>query len=276
MRHLRRVDPHLRAIIDRIGPCRLQPHPDRFGALVRSIISQQISTKAATSINQKLVAICGEPHRPHRLIELGEGSLRSVGLSGAKARYVLNLAEAVASGQVPLDEIDDCWDEPTIVKTLTSVKGIGVWTAEMFLIFVLNRPDVLPAGDLGIRAALKDRHGLVELPRPSECFALAELWRPYRTVASWYIWRRDSARPPVIAAVEEEAHRRSAGASRLETAPRAVGDRANRAMTFPPDLERRRVGIPAKAGTPTRDFNEGRSQPKLDFGLQPVRPLGIK
>jgi len=205
VRYLRRVDPHLRAIIDRIGPCRLEPHLDRFGALVRSIISQQISSKAAISINQRLTTIGGEPHRPRRLIELGEASLRSVGLSSAKARYVLNLAEAVASGQVPLDEIDDSWDEPTIVETLTSVKGIGVWTAEMFLIFVLNRPDVLPASDLGIRAALKDRHGLVELPKPRECFALAEPWRPYRTVASWYIWRRvDTARLPAVAAVAEE------------------------------------------------------------------------
>jgi DNA-3-methyladenine glycosylase II len=206
VRHLRRVDPHLRAIIDRIGPCRLEPHPDRFGALVRSIISQQISTKAAMSINQRLTTLGGEPHRPRRLIELGEASLRTVGLSSAKARYVLNLAEAVDSGQVPLDEIDDSWDEPTIVETLTSVKGIGVWTAEMFMIFVLNRPDVLPASDLGIRAALKDRHGLAELPKPRECFALAETWRPYRTIASWYVWRRiDTATMPAVAAVDVEA-----------------------------------------------------------------------
>jgi DNA-3-methyladenine glycosylase II len=189
VRHLRRVDPHLRSIINRVGPCLLAPRPDRFGALVRSIIGQQISSKAARSINDRLIAIGGEPHRPRRLIELGEASLRSCGLSGAKARYVLNLAEAVASGHVPLDDIDNSWDEPRIVETLTSVKGIGVWTAEMFLIFVLNRPDVLPASDLGVRAGLKDRHGLAALPRPKECFALAELWRPYRSIASWYLWR---------------------------------------------------------------------------------------
>jgi DNA-3-methyladenine glycosylase II len=204
VRHLRRVDPHLKTIIDRVGPCRLEPYPDRFSALVRSIISQQISTKAARSINERLIAIGGEPHRPQRLIALGEPALRTAGLSGAKARYVLNLAEAVASGQVPLDEIDDSWDEPTIIKTLTAVKGIGAWTAEMFLIFVLNRPDVLPASDLGVRAGLRDRHGLAELPRPSECFALAEMWRPYRSIASWYLWRRvDTAAAPAIAAVEE-------------------------------------------------------------------------
>ncbi|MFI5455194.1 MAG: DNA-3-methyladenine glycosylase family protein [Isosphaerales bacterium] len=189
VRHLRRVDPQLRAIIDRVGPCRLEPHPDRFGALVRSIISQQISSKAAASINRRLVALGGEPHQPARLIELGEASLRTVGLSSAKARYVLNLAEAVASGQVPLDDFDDSWDDQAITQALTAVKGIGVWTAEMFLIFALNRRDILPASDLGVRVALRDRHGLDELPRPRDCHALAESWRPYRTIASWYIWK---------------------------------------------------------------------------------------
>ncbi len=144
------------------------------------------------SINQRLMAIGGEPHHPSRLLELGEDSLRSVGLSGAKARYVLNLAEAVASGQVPLDAFDDSWDDAAIIQSLTAVKGIGVWTAEMFLIFVLNRPDVLPAGDLGVRAGLRDRHGLAELPAPRECHALAEHWRPYRSIASWYIWRANA------------------------------------------------------------------------------------
>jgi DNA-3-methyladenine glycosylase II len=132
----------------------------------------------------------GDPHGPERLIALGEAKLRSAGLSAAKARYVLNLAEAVASSALPLDEFDDSWDDDAITQALTAVKGIGVWTAEMFLIFAMNRPDVFPAGDLGVRAALKERHGLIELPRPRDCHALAEAWRPYRTVASWYIWRR--------------------------------------------------------------------------------------
>ena len=115
--------------------------------------------------------------------------MRTVGLSSAKARYVLNLAEAVASGQVPLDEFDDSWDDQAITQSLTAIKGIGVWTAEMFLIFVLNRPDILPASDLGVRVGLRDRHGLAELPRPRDCHSLAEIWRPYRTIASWYIWK---------------------------------------------------------------------------------------
>jgi DNA-3-methyladenine glycosylase II len=190
VRHLRRVDPHMRTLIDRIGPCRLEPHPDRFSALVRSIVGQQISTTAARSINQKLVALSGDPPRPERLIELGEVQLRTAGLSSAKARYILNLAEAVVRGEVPIDQFDDTWDDETIIRSLVAVKGIGVWTAEMFLIFVMNRPDVFPAGDLGVRAALRERHGLAELPAPRDCHPLAEAWRPYRTVASWYIWRR--------------------------------------------------------------------------------------
>jgi DNA-3-methyladenine glycosylase II len=189
VKHLRRVDPKLREVIRRIGPCRLSPRPDRFGTLVNSIVAQQISSKAAASINQRLHALGGQPHHHARLTELGETALRSVGLSANKARYVLNLAEAVASGTVPLDAIDDTWEDSAIIAALTSVKGIGVWTAEMFLIFSLNRLDVLPVHDLGIRAALRDLNGLSELPRPKECAALAEHWRPYRTVASWYIWQ---------------------------------------------------------------------------------------
>ncbi len=108
-------------------------------------------------------------------------------------------------GKCRSTRFDDSWDEPTITETLTLVKGIGVWTAEMFLIFVLNRPDVLPASDLGVRAGLRDRHGLAELPKPRECHALAEPWRPYRTIASWYIWRRvDTARLAAAAAVKEK------------------------------------------------------------------------
>jgi DNA-3-methyladenine glycosylase II len=189
VKHLRRVDPHLRSIIDRVGPCRLEPHIDRFSALVRSIIGQQISSKAAISINRRLVEMGGEPHHPTRLIELGEATLRTVGLSSAKARYVLNLAEAVASAQLPLDQFDDSWDDEAITQSLTAIKGIGVWTAEMFLIFALNRPDILPASDLGVRVGLRDRHGLAELPKPRDCHALAEAWRPYRTIASWYLWK---------------------------------------------------------------------------------------
>jgi DNA-3-methyladenine glycosylase II len=189
VRHLRRVDPWLRQVIKRVGPCQLSPRPDRFGTLVNSIIAQQISSKAAAAINHRLHALGGQPHQPERLLALGEVDLRSVGLSAGKARYVLNLADAVSSGSVPLDAFDETWDDAAITASLTSIKGIGIWTAEMFLIFSLNRPDVLPASDLGVRAALQGRHSLSDLPRPKECHALAEPWRPYRTIASWYIWQ---------------------------------------------------------------------------------------
>jgi DNA-3-methyladenine glycosylase II len=189
VRRLHRVDPHLRARIRKVGPCRLDPRPDRFGTLVRSIVAQQISARAAASINLRLHGLAGDPHRPDRLLSLGEAPLRSVGLSTSKARYVLNLAEAVATGAVPLEAFDDSWGDDAIVASLSSIKGIGVWTAEMFLIFSLNRADVLPVHDLGIRTGLRDRHGLAELPKPRQCPPLAEAWRPYRTVACWYIWR---------------------------------------------------------------------------------------
>ena len=197
VRHLRRVDPHMRTLIDRFGPCRLEPHPDRFSAIERSIVGQQISTMAARSINQKLLAAQRRPSAARTLDPgLGGSSSRTAGLSSAKARYILNLAEAVVRGELPIDEFDDTWDDETIVRSLVAVKGIGVWTAEMFLIFVMNRPDVFPAGDLGVRAALRERHGLAELPAPRDCHPLVEAWRPYRTVASWYIWRGiDTQRP---------------------------------------------------------------------------------
>ena len=132
--------------------------------------------------------------------------MRGVGLSGVKARYVLNLAEAVASAAVPLDAIDDSWEDTKVTEALVSIKGIGVWTAEMFLIFALNRPDVLPGGRPGRALGLRDRHGLAELPRPRDCHALAEHWRPYRSIASWYLWRsNDTPQEVVIAAVEELA-----------------------------------------------------------------------
>ncbi len=186
--HLRRLDPKWAAIIDEVGPCKLEPRPDRFGTLVRAIIGQQISSKAAASIDRRVRDLAGEIHEPEGILRLGEAGLRTCGLSGVKARYVLNLAQAVKDGSVPLDEVH-AWEDEAIVAALTSIKGIGPWTAEMFLIFALGRQDVLSVGDLGIRAGLKSFHGLEELPNPKVCRELAEPWRPYRTVAMWYLWK---------------------------------------------------------------------------------------
>ena len=130
----------------------------------------------------------GDPHRPDALLALGEEKLRTVGISGVKARYILNLSDAVHSGALPLHRFGRLSDE-AIIERLTSVKGIGVWTAQMFLIFAMNRPDVLPVGDLGIRAALRLMFGLAAHATPAECHALTEALRPYRSIAMWYLWR---------------------------------------------------------------------------------------
>lgn len=186
--HLRSVDEKWAARIEKVGPCRLELRPDRFGTLVRAIVGQQISTKAARSIDQRLRDLAGDPHDPESILKVGFDGLRSVGLSGVKARYVLNLCEAVLSRQVPLDEFHE-WDDESIVASLTSIKGVGPWTAEMFLVFSLGRPDVISPGDLGIRAGLKNHHGLEEMPSPKRCRELAEPLRPYRSIAMWYLWR---------------------------------------------------------------------------------------
>lgn len=186
--HLLAVDPDWSALIDRVGPCVLRPRPDRFPLLIRAIVGQQISTKAAASIDARLRALGSDPHTPEALIALGEAGVKSAGTSFVKARYILNVAEAVQAGRVPLHRFGRLSDE-AIIESLTSIKGVGVWTAQMFLIFVMNRPDVLPSGDLGVRVALRNRFGLEELPNPRECQALTEAWRPHRTVAMWYLWR---------------------------------------------------------------------------------------
>ncbi len=185
--HLRSLDEKWAALIDRAGPCRLVARPDRFGTLVRAIIGQQISSKAAATIDKKLRGLSGDPHMPESLITLGIDGIRSAGLSGVKAQYVLNLAEAVRSVAVPIDRFHE-WEDDAIIASLTSIKGVGAWTAEMFLIFCLNRPDVLSVGDLGIRVGLKKHHGLEELPSPKLCRELTETLRPYRSVAMWYLW----------------------------------------------------------------------------------------
>jgi DNA-3-methyladenine glycosylase II len=186
--HLRASDPRWPPLIARVGPCRLRPQRDRFRLLVRAIIGQQISTKAAASIEARLHALAGTPFEPAGLLALDEPSLRQAGLSARKAAYVRDLAAAVHHGRLSLSRIGT-WNDQAIVERLTEVKGIGRWTAEMFLIFGLNRPDVLPVTDLGIRVALRRYFDLPDLPTPAQCEQLAEPWRPHRTVAMWYLWR---------------------------------------------------------------------------------------
>lgn len=186
--HLSASDARLADLIERVGPCLLRPRKDRFGVLVRAIVGQQISTRAAETIAGRLLEKTGAPYRHDAILALSDDELRGCGLSSQKVKYVRALSEHVRDGKVRLQRMHRMDDEE-IIKALTQVPGIGRWTAEMFLIFSLNRPDVLPVSDLGIRAGLRDHHDLADLPAPRRCVELAEPWRPYRSVAMWYLWK---------------------------------------------------------------------------------------
>lgn len=186
-RHLQVADPVMAAIIDAVGPFTLRLERDRFVMLVRSIISQQISTSAARSIRRRLQELAPDM-RSETLAQFSMGQLRSVGLSPQKASYITDLAHKVSDGAVDLRQIGRLSDE-RIVEQLTQVRGIGRWTAQMFLIFSLGRLDVFPHDDLGVRTAIRNRYGLDDLPDKQTAHAIAAPWRPYASVASWYCWR---------------------------------------------------------------------------------------
>ena len=189
VRHLRQSDPILREVIRRAGPYALKLKRDRFQALVYSILAQQISGKAAAAMRKKLEDLAGpEGLTPRRISALSFEELRGAGLSRQKASYILDLAQRVHTGTLTLDRLARCSDD-TVIESLIEVKGIGVWTAHMFLIFSLGRLDVLPHGDYGVRSAIQKLYGLEELPDRETCHRIAERWRPYASIASWYCWR---------------------------------------------------------------------------------------
>ncbi|MCS7046078.1 MAG: DNA-3-methyladenine glycosylase [Gemmataceae bacterium] len=188
-RHLARHDAVMKRLIDSIGPCTLHPDHDHFGTLVRSIIAQQISTKAARAIAERLVKVLGRRGlRPESILEASDETLRGAGLSANKARSLRDLAQKCCDGHVPLRRLADLDDE-AVVETLTLVHGIGRWTAEMFLIFSLGRLNVLPVGDYGLRAGVQKHYQLGRLPDRDTLTALAQPWRPFCSIATWYIWR---------------------------------------------------------------------------------------
>jgi len=189
IRHLRRVDRRMSEVIDAVGPCTLKPRRERFAMLARSIIAQQISVAAARTINARVVELVS-PGRlsAEALMAVSPQQLRAAGVSQQKAGYLLDLASRVASGEVRLTGLARRDDE-TIIADLVKVKGIGRWTAQMFLIFALGRPDVLAEDDLGLRSAVKRIHNLAEMPTKAEFRELAAAWTPFSTVASWYCWR---------------------------------------------------------------------------------------
>ncbi len=189
LRHLRKHDTVMRTLIDEVGTFQLRLQTDRFGTLVRSILGQQISATAARTIHARLQALAGDAGiTANRLCQLDIEALRSVGLSARKASYVLDLSSRVRDGQLPLRTIGRLSDEAVIEK-LIQVRGIGVWTAQMFLIFSLGRLDVFPHDDLGVRTAIRNRYQLDELPTRQTSCEIASVWRPYASVASWYCWR---------------------------------------------------------------------------------------
>jgi DNA-3-methyladenine glycosylase II len=196
---LRKADPVLRGVIDEVGSVGdfLAGRPtDHYGTLVRSIVGQQLSTKAAASIYARLLERFGgrAPTPEEVLADDPDGLRAAAGLSHAKVRYLRSLAEHVVDGSLRLDRLADLSDDEVIAE-LVAVKGLGVWSAHMFLMFHLHRPDVLPVGDLGIRRAVKIHYGLPELPTPAELTEIAEPWRPHRTLACVFLWRSLQATP---------------------------------------------------------------------------------
>jgi DNA-3-methyladenine glycosylase II len=198
------ADPAMAALIERIGEIdvesrlrrRSEERPaDAYGALLRAIVGQQLSTKAARTIYRRVCEIFGgTTPSPEQLLEANEEDLRGAGLSGRKVEYVRDLASHVLEGALELDRLGDLGDEEVIAE-IVAVRGLGQWTAEMFLIFHLERPDVLSGGDLGIRKAVQIEYGLEEMPSPARVLEVGEAWRPHRSLASLYLWESLAAVP---------------------------------------------------------------------------------
>ncbi len=179
----------MREIIERVGPYKIEYREPVFQTLVRSIVYQQLSGKAALTIFNRLQAAAkDDPITPESILRLRPARMRKLGLSGQKLKYIRELARMTRDGDVDFERCLTIADVE-VIEHLTRVKGIGVWTVQMFLMFALRRHDVLPTGDLGIRAAMKKAYALKELPKPDEMERIAAAWRPYCTVASWYLWR---------------------------------------------------------------------------------------
>jgi DNA-3-methyladenine glycosylase II len=187
--HLKKADPVMAAIIAKAGPYRVGYTDPVFQTLVRSIVYQQLNGKAALTIFNRLAeAVKVRPMTPEAVLKLRPQKMRAVGLSKQKMLYIRELARLTRDGQIQFERLPEM-EDAAIIETLTQVKGVGVWTVQMFLMFALQRPNVLPVGDLGVRAAMKKAYGLTELPKPQEMERIAAAWHPYRSIASWYLWR---------------------------------------------------------------------------------------
>lgn len=191
MEHLKKVDPVMVDVIARVGRCTLEPRTEwtHFDALVRSIVYQQLSGKAAATIHGRVLTLIGDgAEAPAKIVATSHDALRAAGLSNQKASYVRNLAEHVLDGSLPVNSLHELTDDE-IIEALTQVKGIGRWSAQMFLMFRLGRPDVLPDLDLGIQKGIQKAYRMRKLPTPKQVLARGAKWAPYRTIGSWYMWR---------------------------------------------------------------------------------------
>ncbi|MDQ2668436.1 MAG: DNA-3-methyladenine glycosylase [Gemmatimonadota bacterium] len=189
--HLRSSDPRLAAVIDQVGSCTFEPaeHLAHFTAITRSIVFQQLSGKAASTIYNRFAGLFDDKTPvAGALLELPEEKLRAAGLSRQKIGYLRDLATRVQADEVPIDTLHEL-DDSEIIAALTSVKGIGRWTAQMFLMFKLGRPDVLPDLDLGIQKGIQRAYNMRKLPSPKRVLEVGAKWAPHRTIASWYLWR---------------------------------------------------------------------------------------
>jgi DNA-3-methyladenine glycosylase II len=194
-------DPVMAKLIERFGELsidgrrRRRPPVDAYGMLLRSVVGQQLSVKAAATIYGRVLDLFGgATPPPEELLEIEPERLREAGLSGRKVEYVRDLAAHVLSGELELDRLESLSDEE-VIEEITAIRGFGLWSAQMFLIFFLERPDVLPTGDLGIRNAIKAAYGLDAVPPPTELERIAEPWRPHRSLASIYLWESLTSEP---------------------------------------------------------------------------------
>jgi len=198
------ADPTMAALMARVGEIDLATRlrrrkeerpPDAYGALLRAIVGQQLSTKAARTIYLRVLDLFGgTTPSPEQLLEVSEKDLRACGLSGRKTEYVRDLAAHVLSDELELDRLQELGDDE-VIEEIVAVRGLGRWTAEMFLIFHLQRPDVLSGGDLGIRKAVQIEYGLEEMPTPTRVLEIGDRWRPHRSLASLYLWESLAAVP---------------------------------------------------------------------------------
>lgn len=194
IQHLRLSDPLLAGVIEKVGPCRMEFGPPEFHSLAEAIVYQQLNGKAAVTIFKRFAALAGEPLTPRGILKLSDQQMRAAGLSKQKTSYLRDMAERASRGDLDFSRLHEFTDDEVIAH-LTQVKGVGVWTAHMFLMFTLKRPNVLPTGDFGIRMSMKKLYRKRQMPTPEQMAKIAKAWEPYRSVACWYLWRSLDSKP---------------------------------------------------------------------------------